>query len=321
MENLSIDEIDSLGTVDVVIPTYKPGIKFVKLIDHLHRQTIAVRHIYVINTEEEYYKADVTDRYDDITVTHINKSEFDHGGTRNMGASMSDADFVLFMTDDAVPKNPHLIAELLKPFVNKDVAVSFARQLGEKKEDYLEYAIRCFNYPDESRLKVREDISELGIKTFFCSNVCAMYRRSAYDEVGGFIKQAIFNEDMNMAMKLIDAGYGVYYAADAKVVHWHRYSAITQLHRNFDVAVSQAMMGGYLKDIKSEGEGKRMVKTVLKKLFKSGRIYLIPKFIWQSGFKYIGYFLGRRYDKLPKWAVMKLTMNPSFFEKYYKANA
>ena len=318
---LTLDEISALGSVDVVIPTYKPGIKFTKLIDHLHRQTVAVRHIYVINTEEEYYNVSATDKYDDFIVTHITKAEFDHGGTRNMGAKMSDADFVLFMTDDAIPKNPHLVAELLSPFANDNVAASFARQLGDKKADYLEYSIRCFNYPNESRLKTKEDIDELGIKTFFCSNVCAMYRKSAYEEVGGFIREAIFNEDMQMAMSLIKAGYGVYYAADAKVVHWHKYSFMTQLHRNFDVAVSQAMMGGYLKDIKSEGEGKKMVKTVIKHLFKSGRIYLVPKLVIQSGFKYIGYYLGRRYDKLPKWMVMKLTMNPSFFKKYYETKA
>jgi rhamnosyltransferase len=306
---------------DVVIPTYKPGIKFTKLIDHLHRQTVAVRHIYVINTEEEYYNVSATDKYDDVVVTHITKAEFDHGGTRNMGAKMSDADFVLFMTDDAIPKNPHLVAELLSPFANDNVAASFARQLGDKKADYLEYSIRCFNYPNESRLKTKEDIDELGIKTFFCSNVCAMYKKSAYEEAGGFVLKAIFNEDMMMAAKLIDMGYGVYYAADARVEHWHNYSAIAQFHRNFDVAASQQMENGYLKDVKSESEGIKLVKWSVKHLFMSGRIYLIPKFIWQSGFKYMGYKLGARYKKLPKWLVKKLSMNPTFWKKYYSGEA
>lgn len=36
-------------------------------------------------------------------------------------------------------------------------------------------------------------------KTFFCSNVCAMYRRSIYEKLGGFVKHTIFNEDMIFA--------------------------------------------------------------------------------------------------------------------------
>ena len=33
-------------------------------------------------------------------------------------------------------------------------------------------------------------------KTYFCSNVCAAYKKSIYEEIGGFVKKAIFNEDM-----------------------------------------------------------------------------------------------------------------------------
>ncbi len=317
LKALSLDDIVALGEVDVVIPTYKPTDKFVKLIDHLHRQTIRPRHIFVINTEEEFFNSDVATRYDDVTVKHIKKEAFDHGGTRNLGASMSDAEYVLFMTDDAIPKNPRLIEELLKPFTIDNVAAAFARQMGDKKGNYLEYCTRCFNYPKESRLKTKEDIKELGIKTFFCSNVCAMYKKAAYDEAGGFVLKAIFNEDMMMAASLIDMGYGVYYAAGARVEHWHNYSAVEQFHRNFDVAVSQQMASGYLSDIKSESEGIKMVKWVALHLLKTGRIYLIPKLIWQSGFKYMGYKLGARYDKLPKWLVKKLSLNPTFWNKYY----
>ncbi|MCR4716444.1 MAG: glycosyltransferase family 2 protein [Lachnospiraceae bacterium] len=312
---LDFDDIELIGTVDVIIPTYKPGEKFVKLIDHLHRQTIRPKNIFVINTEEDLYDLDVTDRYDDVKLTHITKAEFDHGGTRNMGASMSNADFLLFMTDDAVPKNSRLIEELLKAFYDEKVAASYARQLGDRKANYLEYYTRCFNYPKESRLKTKDDIDELGIKTFFCSNVCAMYRKSAYDEAGGFVLKAIFNEDMMMAATLIEMGYGIYYAADARVVHWHNYSAIQQFHRNFDVAVSQQMFSGSLTEVKSESEGIRLVKTTLKHLIKRAKIHLIPKFIVQSGFKYMGYKLGSNYKKMPKWLIKKLSLNPSFWDE------
>src|SRR5699024_4967535 len=108
-----------------------------------------------------------------------------------------------------------------------------------------------FNYPKESRIKTKEDLPTLGIKTFFCSNVCSAYRKEAYDALGGFIHKTIFNEDMIMASKMIEAGMSIAYAADAVVWHWHDYTAMEQLHRNFDLAVSQTDYGGLFLKVKS----------------------------------------------------------------------
>ena len=71
----------------------------------------------------------------------------------------------------------------------------------------------------------RGDLPKLGVKTFFCSNVCAMYDRRTYEELGGFVESTLFNEDMIYAGHLVQAGYAIAYAADAKVWHWHNYTA------------------------------------------------------------------------------------------------
>lgn len=122
-------------------------------------------------------------------------------------------------------------------------------------KNYIEYYTRIFNYPLESRVKTKEDLDTLGIKTFFCSNVCSAYRRSEYDAMGGFEHKTIFNEDMIMASKMIEDGKAVAYQADARVWHWHDYKAIQQLHRNFDLAVSQVDHGGLFLKVRSESEG------------------------------------------------------------------
>lgn len=49
-----------------------------------------------------------------IEVTHIRQEEFDHGGTRNMGASISQADIVLYMTQDAIPADDRLIERFVE---------------------------------------------------------------------------------------------------------------------------------------------------------------------------------------------------------------
>ena len=104
----------------------------------------------------------------------------------------------------------------------------------------IERYTRSFNYPDAPSVKTKKDLPKYGIKTFFCSNVCAMYRAENYWRLGGFEKKTIFNEDMIFAGKIILNGGGIAYVPEARVIHSHNYGNIEQLRRNFDLAVSQA---------------------------------------------------------------------------------
>ena len=228
---------------------------------------------------------------------------------------MSDADVVVFMTQDAVPANARLIEALVRPLEEYEkVSVSYARQLPARDCDFIERYTRTFNYPAESRIKGKEDLAELGIKTFFCSDVCAAYRRKVYLELGGFTKKTIFNEDMIMAAQMVQHGYSVAYAADAQVIHSHNYSGIQQFHRNFDLAVSQVDHPEVFEGIRSESEGIRLVKRTALHLIKSKKPYLIPCLVYKSGCKYLGYKLGQKYKKLPLWLVRFCSMSTTYWE-------
>lgn len=300
--------------VDLIIPTYKPGEKLKKSLNRLAAQTRKPDRILLINTEEKFFRQDITQGFDNVEVYHITKQEFDHGRTRDYGASLSDADLLMFMTDDAVPADRHLIENLIKAFENPAVAAAYGRQMADPQKNYIEYYTRIFNYPRESRLKTKADLKTLGIKTFFCSNVCSMYRKSDYDAMGGFLHRTIFNEDMIMASKLIEAGKAIAYEADAKVWHWHDYTAVEQLRRNFDLAVSQEDYGGLFLEVKSESEGAKMVFAVIKHLTARKKFFLLPKYIMDTGCKLIGYKLGRNYKKLPEKLIKKITMNRTYWE-------
>jgi rhamnosyltransferase len=153
----------------------------------------------------------------------------------------------------------------------------------------------------------------MGIKTFFCSDVCAAYKRSVYDELGGFVKKAIFNEDMVYAATAVKAGYKVAYAADASVYHSHNYTGKQQFHRNFDLGVSQAQHPEVFEGISSESEGVSTVKKTIKYLWESGHKTEIFRLIYTSGCKFIGYRLGKAYRKLPRKIVLACTSNRNYW--------
>ena len=209
--------------IDVIIPVYRPGKELVELIERLEHQSVPVHRILLVNTEEKYWKAFEYDhphrkRYENIRLWHISKREFDHGKTRREAVKKSKAGIFVMMTQDAMPADEFLLERLTAPLSQKNMAVSYARQLPGDDAGAVERFTRQFNYPPESRIKSAADIPELGIKTYFCSNVCAAYRRDIYERQGGFPKRAIFNEDMIYAAGCIQAGYRIAYTAQAKVI-------------------------------------------------------------------------------------------------------
>lgn len=300
--------------IDVIIPVYRPGEELRRLLRRLTVQTIRPAHILLVNTQEELFDSECMDGIDGVQVIHITKQQFDHGGTRHMAAEKMTGEFILFMTQDAVPAHETMIEELYAPFSDKKVCAAYARQLPRAECSIIEKYTRSFNYGPESRIKTQEDLAQLGIKTFFCSNVCAMYRRSVYEELGGFERRTIFNEDMIFAAKLIQSGKAVVYCAKARVIHSHNYSSREQFHRNFDLGVSQAEHPEIFDAVKSESEGIRMVKQTAAYLIKLKKPYLLPELCMQSAAKYAGYKLGKNYKKLPKRFIYRCTMNRAYWE-------
>ena len=301
--------------IDVIIPAYRPGAEFLELIDRLERQTLPVSKILVMNTRSQVDVEKLLADRPEIQVVSLEKNEFDHGGTRDRAARLSEADYLLFLTQDALPADDHLVERLAAAFGDKRVKAAYARQLPTEDCRELERYTRNFNYPEKSRIKTAADLPELGIKIFFCSNVCVMYERETYLAQGGFPRRTIFNEDMIYAGGLIQSGYAIAYAADAEVIHSHNYSGREQFHRNFDLAVSQAEHPEIFGGVASEGEGIRLVKKTAAHCLQIGKPWLIAVLVWQSGCKYLGYRLGKAYRRLPRGLVLRCTMNRAYWER------
>ena len=189
--------------IDIVIPVYKPGSEFSDLIKRLMHQTVVPEHIFIMQTIRDESEIMVQSMDERIRIIPVMQSEFDHGGTRALGMDKSTAEFVLMMTQDAVPADEFLVEKLVESLLLKEdqvsarvqqnamevtgteksavkdclVAVAYARQLPKSDCHIVEQYTRQFNYPEQSCVKTKADIPTLGIKTFFCSDVCAAYRR------------------------------------------------------------------------------------------------------------------------------------------------
>lgn len=308
-----------MPTMDAIIPVYRPGEELIELLDRLSHQTMPLNRIILMNTEEKYFDSLVCGRsfyetYRNVSVYHVSKKEFDHGGTRHQGVEHSEADYFICLTQDAMPDNDKLVEALYEALQTEEAAAAYGRQLPREDCSMAERYTRSFNYPKDGLVKSAADLPTLGIKTYFCSNVCAAYRRDIYEKQGGFLRHTIFNEDMIYAAKAVQAGYKIVYTPDARVIHSHNYTGWEQFCRNFDLGVSQAQHPDIFSGVASESEGIRMVKQTAVYLKENGCGNRIPGFIFQSACKYAGYRLGKAYRKLPKQLVIQCSMNKDYWK-------
>jgi rhamnosyltransferase len=301
--------------VSVVIPTRNAEQYIQDLLDKLCSQNVTVREIIIIDTDSEDRTVEMCSKYDRVKIIKIKQSEFDHGGTRNLGARSSSGDYIVFLTQDAIPENESFIEKLLKPFNDPRIAAVYGRQIAREDAHPIEKFAREFNYPKHDILKSKKDINNLGIKTFFFTDVCSAFRNSDFEAVGGFPENVIMNEDMIIASKLILSDRMIGYAWEAAVLHSHDYTLRQVFGRYFDIGVSIRMHDYILKYAKAEAEGGKFMKEAAKRLIKSRNYLGLCKLLTESVCKFVGYKLGISYKVLPTRVARRFSMHKFFWDR------
>jgi rhamnosyltransferase len=301
--------------ISLIIPTLNAEGYLEEIIKSLKEQTLQLNEIIIIDSSSDDRTVAIANELG-CRVIVIERKNFNHGGTRNLGVRESTGDVVVFMTQDALPVDSSLIKNLVAPLADKSIAASFGRQVPKPEASPPEIYTRLFNYPEEPVVKSKDDLPSLGIKTYFFSNVCSAVSRSDFDEVGGFPEKTILNEDMMLAVKLITKGYKVAYIPSAAVWHSHNYSSLQQFNRYFDIGVFFSMNRQIFKGINNEGEGLRFLKGQLNYLLKKGHYFWIPNVIAVTAAKYAGYRLGLMEKSIPLFLKKYFSMNSSFWDRF-----
>lgn len=281
--------------VSVVIPTLNAAGEIGSLLERLLAQTIKPNEVLIIDSDSEDDTVEIVSSFPGITMLPIDRREFDHGATRHRGVLETTGDYVLFLTQDALPANYDYIESLIRPLEEDPfVAMVTGRQLPKADARRFEQLVREFNYPARSVVKSKSSIAEMGVKAYYASDVCSAYRRSDYFAQGGFLRPCETNEDMFMAAKFINAGKKVAYAAEAQVFHSHNLSLREQYLRN-------RLLGRVLEENRSlicceseVGEGVVLARSVLSQLIAEHRLCEALSFVADCAARLIGNRVGRR---------------------------
>ncbi|MEE1296282.1 MAG: glycosyltransferase [Bifidobacterium sp.] len=277
--------------VSVIIPTLNAGSMIddqLTALEHQHRKP---DEIIVVDSSSDDNTREIVKRHPEVRLIVIDRKDFNHGGTRDMALRESKGDFVLFLTQDAMPADDDYISKIIAPLLqNERVGLVYGRQLPRPDAKPAERIVREYSYTSKSFAVTSDDIQRMGIKAFNATDVCAAYRRKAYMEVGGFENPVKTNEDMFIAARLLNAGWYVVYAADAEVVHSHNFSYQEQYKRNYIQGYEIERHRDILGDAPLTGAGLSMMVYTVKKLLKNGngKVKDAASFVVECGYRYLG---------------------------------
>jgi rhamnosyltransferase len=162
---------------------------------------------------------------------------FSHGGTRNLLMERSHGAHVAFLTQDAVPADPHWLARLLEGFeLAADVALVYGpyrARPGAPVAVARELSAWFGSLAPGGRPRIDRDRDPSGPGAIvFFTDANGAVARSAWERVP--FRDVPYAEDHALALDMLRAGYSKVYVPEAAVVHSHTYGVVAQFRRSFD---------------------------------------------------------------------------------------
>ena len=298
-------------SISIICPIYK-GEKYIK---KLHESLL--NQVKVIDVDIKYILTVSNDRSEDILkeigaiYTKVDSKDFSHSLTREREAFKAKGDIIVFITQDIVIKDKEWLYKLIKDIEGGICDASFSKQICDNKS--IERYTRMKNYPNESRIVSKDDVSKLGIMTYFYSDAASAIRKSIFQKLNGYdAVDLITNEDMYIAYKLISNGYKIKYCADAEVIHSHDYTYKALFKRYFDQGVF-LKQHEYISEAGAGNSAIDLLKFVIYNALKEKNFSVLLKVIPNFGVRFIANKFGHRYENLLNETIIKYSSNKNYW--------
>ncbi len=279
-------------SVDIVCPLYNAS----EYIEGLHNSLLKQKNVEIKNFKYVLTEGkDNTEEYlvnNKINYRKIKREEFSHSLTREKEAMLSDADVVVFITQDVVIEDELWLYNLVKDIDDKEIVAAYSRQL--TKYNNLEKYTRECNYPDNDIIKSKEDIEKYGLKTFFFSDAASAIDTKVFKSLNGYDNKNLpISEDMYIAYKIIMNGYKIKYCSDSVVYHSHKFT-LKEIYDRYKLTGKFFKQNSYLDQYGTNGSGASLAKYILKRIFQEKRFLLLFRYPFDMAARFIGMKVGKR---------------------------
>lgn len=211
--------------VSVVIPTYNGAEELSTLIPVLQSQEkVREVEIIVVDSGSQDGTADIAEKLG-ARVIRIPQEEFSHSYARNLGASHATGDYLLFMTQDALPKGNSWLVRMLQPVLKGDAVAVSCRQIPKLGCDLFGRFAVLFHAQYMGIISEDRILSLPKVKNYETLRLNAQL-----DDVSCLIVRDVFNkyqyrgnyaEDLDLGLRLIRDNYKLALLSSVQVIHSH----------------------------------------------------------------------------------------------------
>jgi len=264
-----------------------------------------------------------------VRLHEIAPQSFNHGATRNLGASLAKGEYLIFLSQDAEPADDRWLDQLVSPLAEDEgVAGAYPGFLPRPGCHPMEQR-EILDWPFISaeigvalvkRAASNPDYSTNPWPYIHFPNTCSCIRRSVLARFP--FKPVNFAEDQEWAKRVLEAGYATVFIPKAVILHSHSYPAKVQFHRCYD-------HGSAMRELFGKREFpflRRIIPAAFRDVsldmaFCKRRGYpaflrlrwLGPAIAWHLA-KYAGFWMGTHSDRLPNLMRRKLSLQQRLIE-------
>lgn len=266
--------------VSVVIPTNSDENTLGYLFSKIMLQK-GMKDLEVILVNSGKHDLSSLQKLSNVKLINISPEEFNHGTTRNLGASKAEGDFVLVQTDDAIPANKNLYYELCKELdENPQCGCVSPKQIPRSDADLIsKYIISNHikfirKYSAKIKPNSFDNLSNQQKRAVSqIDDVCACYRKNVFSKYQ--YSHIQFGEDIELGTRLVKDGFEISNLFTNGVIHSHNRDALYWLKRGFTerIILSQ-LFGTEFSNFKSEYKisNEAELFQVLLSIYKSIRL-------------------------------------------------
>lgn len=211
-----------MAQVSIVIRCYNEERHIGRLLDGILQQSVRDVEIIVVDSGSTDATVDVVQRYP-IQLISISPQEFSFGRALNLGCQVATGEFIVAASAHVYPIYQDWLENLLAPFADESVALTYGKQRGNETSQYAERQIFATWFPDGDGAVQIQDHP-------FCNNANAAIRRQLWQQIP-YNESLTGLEDLDWAKQILARGYRVAYVPEAEIVHVHHETPLRTYNR------------------------------------------------------------------------------------------